>query len=418
MKTKWIGLAVLIAAGVIGTLWGTGHLDLKALAGLKAKDAGSGKQAKALKPPAVSVARPVTRKFVQTLRVNGSLIAREEVLVAPQIESQRIAELLVEAGDTVRKGQLLARLGTENLDTLVAQIDATIQRADAGMLRARSAITRAKAQLKEAEAALKRAKPLSRSGFLADSVLDQRQANATAAQAALAIAKGDLNLVASEKTEAEAKRREVLWRRSRAEIRSPVAGLVLARSAKLGAIATAVGEPMFRIAKDGEIELEGEVTAGQLHRIKAGQTVGIEIADIPKVRATVRMVNPRVDPETRLGHVRIFIGTAKNLRVGTYATGIIEIDQATGLAIPASAIMRDAIGPYVQIVNDNRVRTRRLTTGLSEAGFIEVRSGLSASDRVITKAGTFLGNGEAVTPVEAPLPGENSNAPSQQAKAG
>lgn len=418
MKAKWIGLMLLIAAGVAGTLWGTGHLDLKAVAGLQKKDAGSAEQTKALKPPAVSVARPVTRKFIQTLRINGSLIAREEVLVAPQIESQRIAELLVEAGDTVRKNQLLARLATENLDTLVAQIDATIQRAEAGMLRAKSAITRAEAQLKEAAAALRRAKPLSRSGYLSDSTLDQRQASATTAEAALAIAQGDLNLAASEKTEAEARRREVLWRRSRAEIRSPVAGLVLARSAQLGAIATAVGEPMFRIAKNGQIELEGEVTASELHRVKAGQKVQIVIGGLPEIRATVRMVNPRVDPGTRLGHVRVFIGDAKGLRVGSYATGIVETDQATGLAIPTSAVMRDASGPYVQIVNDNRVRTRRLTIGLNEDGYVEIRSGLSSNDQVITKAGTFLGNGEAVTPVEATLPSDNSSASAPQANAG
>jgi HlyD family secretion protein len=380
MKAKWIGLVLLIAAGVIGALWGTGQINLNAVAGLQKTFERSTNKAVTPQPPAVSVMRPANRKFIETLRVNGSLVAREEVLVAPQIESQRITELHVEAGDRVRHGQLLARLATENLDTLVAQIDATIQRTEAGMGRAKSSIIRAEAQLKEAAAALKRAKPLSRSGYLADSVLDQRQANATAAGATLAIARGDLNLVASEKAEAEAKRREILWRRSRAEIRSPVAGLILSRSAKIGAIATAIGEPMFRIAKAGEIELEGEVTSEQLHRIVPGQTVKIELAGRPSVSATVRMVNPRVDLETRLGHVRIFIGQATGLRIGTYATGIIETATAQGLAVPASSIMRDANGPYVQIVRKNKVRVRRLTTGLISAGYVQVRTGLSKDD--------------------------------------
>ena len=418
MKTKWIGLVLLITAGIVGALWGTGQIDLKAVTGLqKTLETPSNKSATP-QPPAVSVIRPANHKFVETLRVNGSLVAREEVLIAPQIENQRISELHIEAGDRVSQGQLLARLATENLDTLVAQIDATIQRTEAGMERAKSSIVRAEAQLKEAAAALKRAKPLSRSGYLADSVLDQRQANATAARATFAIARGDLNLAASEKAEAKAKRREVLWRRSRAEIRSPVAGLILSRSAKVGAIATAIGEPMFRIAKAGEIELEGEVTSDQLHKVVPGQTVKIELTGRPSVSATVRMVNPRVDLETRLGHVRIFIDQATDLRIGTYATGIIETATAQGLAVPVSSIMRDTDGPYVQIVRNNKVRVRRLTTGLISAGYVQVRTGLSIDDQVITKAGTFLGDGEPVTPVEADKPNQDTNASATYPKAG
>lgn len=418
MKAKWIGLVLLIVAGIVGALWGTGHIDLKAVAGFQNKFNSPANKTVAPQPPAVSVIRPANRKFVETLRVNGSLVAREEVLVAPQIESQRISELHVEAGDLVKQGQLLARLANENLDTLVAQIDATIQRTEAGMERAQSSIMRAEGQLKEAAAALKRAKPLSRSGYLADSVLDQRQANATSARAALAIARGDLNLAANEKAEAQAKRREIHWRRSRAEIRAPVAGLILSRSAKLGAIATAVGEPMFRIAKAGEIELEGEVTSEQLHRVAPDQDVKVVLTGRPSVRASVRMVKPRVDPETRLGHVRIFIGQATELRVGTYATGIIETATAEGLAIPASSIMRDIDGPYVQIVRKNKVRIRRLTTGLISAGYIQVKAGLSKDDQVITKAGTFLGDGEPVTPVEADTPNQDTNASATYPKAG
>ena len=411
MKTaKWIGLVVLIGAIATAALWSTGHLT--AVASLDGTSNTAGKTVSAYKPPAVSVIRPAARKFVETLRVNGSIVAREEVLIAPQIEGQRISELLAEAGDTVRKGQLLARLATENFDALVAQNDATLLRAEAGITRAGSAITQARAQLQEAAAALKRAKPLSRSGYLADSTLDQRQAVATAARAALAIAKDNLKVAESEQAEAKAKRRELLWRRSRTAIHAPVAGLVLSRSAKLGAIATAVGEPMFRMARAAEIELDGEVTSDQIHRLAPGQIVRIEIPGRPGINGTVRLVSPRVDPETRLGHVRIYIGPQAGLRVGTFTTGIVETASGQGLAVPANAIMRDDKGPFVQIVVDNTVRTRRLTIGLISDGYVEVRKGLTPSDRVVAKAGTFLGDGEGITPVE---PADASAAPRQPA---
>lgn len=399
MKTaKWIGLAVVVGLAVTGTLWGTGHLD--AVASLDRSGQAQPQTASTRKPPAVSVVRPKQHKFVETLRVNGSLVAREEVLVAPQIEGQRIAELLVEAGDTVEKGQLLARLATENLDALVAQNDAALLRAEAGIARAGSSITQAEAQLKEAAAALKRAKPLSRSGYLADSTLDQRQSVATAARAALAIARHNLKVAESERAEARAKRRELLWRRSRTAVHAPVAGLVLARSAKLGAIATATGAPLFRIAKAGEIELEGEVTSDQVHRLAVGQSARIALPGRGTFEATVRRIDPRVDPETRLGHVRLFIGAPAGLRVGTFTSGEIEVASSTGLAIPSSAVMRDADGAYVRVVESGKVQTRRIALGLASGGFVEVRQGLETRDRVIAKAGTFLGDGEPVTPVD------------------
>ncbi|MGI9478881.1 MAG: efflux RND transporter periplasmic adaptor subunit [Hyphomicrobiaceae bacterium] len=414
--SKWILGGVIIAAGVTGALWGTGHLP--AIASLDDTNATTRQPAAVLQPPTISVVRPALRAFTERLRVNGSLVAREEVLVAPQIEGQRIGALFAEPGDTVAKGQLLARLATENLDALVAQNDAALLRADANIARAGNAIDQAAAQLKEAAAALKRAKPLSRSGYLSGSTLDQRQAAASAAQAALAIAKDNLRVAESERADTRAKRRELMWRRSRTEIHAPVAGLILSRSAKVGAIATATGEPMFRIAKAAEIELDGEATSDQLHRLSVGQAVRIEVAGQPNLTGKVRLVNPRVDPQTRLGRVRIFIGPNANLRVGTFVSGTVETASGRGLAVPQNAIMRDRDGAYVQIVEDSKVRVRRITTGLASDGFTEVRTGLNASDRVIAKAGTFLGDGEPVTPVEPVETNHNKTHPGPQAKAG
>ncbi|MBU2534079.1 MAG: efflux RND transporter periplasmic adaptor subunit, partial [Alphaproteobacteria bacterium] len=339
MRLKWITLAFTVVAAALGALWAAGKVDLEAIAAWNDLEKPASAAA-TLKPPTITVVRPITRAFTETLRINGSLVPREEILIAPQIEGQHVSELLVEAGDYVEKGQLLARLATENLDALVAQSDAAIQRANASIAQAQSGITQAEAQLKEADASFARAKPLLKSGYLSQSIFDQRQAAATTARAARMIAGHNLKVAESEKAQAIAQRRELLWRRSRTEILAPAAGLILSRSAKVGTIATAVGEPMFRIAEAGEIELEGEVTSDHLRRLKPGQRATIIAAGAPEVAGTVRLVYPRVDPETRLGSIRIFIGRNDQLRAGTFASGSIRTAESAGLAVPVNAVMR------------------------------------------------------------------------------
>lgn len=399
MKLSHIALAGLLVVTTFIAVWFSGHLNSAANpAQPRISTATDGNSD--YKPATVSVVRPAERAFIETLRINGSLVPREEVLIAPQVEGQRIIELRADAGDIVTEGHLLARLATENLDAQVAQNQAAIQRANAAIAQAQSSIIQADAQLKEAAASLDRAKPLSKSGYLSESILDQRQATATSARAALAIARSSLKLAESEKAEAEARQQEFIWRQSRTVIHSPVAGLVLSRAAKVGAIATAAAEPMFRIAQAAEIEFEGEVTADQIHRLRPGQTVRLDIPGVEDVTGTVRLISPRVDPATRLGHVRVFIGPDQRLRVGTFAAGNIETARGSGIAVPASAVMRGEKGAYVQVVKNGNVETKWLRLGLQGDGYIEVRDGLTIADLVVAKAGTFLGNGERVTPVE------------------
>jgi RND family efflux transporter MFP subunit len=410
MSKSWLWLAAGTLIGALGATWATGNLDFGAIAGMHGK-ADKTKHTTTFRPPVVTVIEPTPRQFVETLRINGTLVPREEVLIAPQVEGQRIRELLVDTGDYVKKGQLLAHLATENLDSLVDQNAAAIKRTEAVIAQAASAITQAEARLAEATAALGRAKPLSKSGYMPQSLLDQRQAEATSARAALAIARDSLKLATSEKTQAEAQRRELIWRRSRTDIHATVDGYILSRSAKVGAIATAVGEPMFRIVKGSEIEFEGEVVSDELHLLEPGQTVSVSVAGIGMVTGTVRLVSPRVTPETRLGIARIFIGNDKRLRVGAFASGTITTSKSEGLAIPSGSVMRDNKGAYVQVVIADKVAVRRVEIGLTSDGYVEVRKGLTSSDQVIAKAGTFLGEGEQIQPLKVNNGTQQSTAP-------
>jgi HlyD family secretion protein len=205
----------------------------------------------------------------------------------------------------------------------------------------------------------------------------------------------------AESRSAEAQQRETAVRLARTEIKAPAAGIVSRRTARLGATASVAGEPLFRIIAKGEIELEGEVTETQLLRIKEGFPATVTIGPGRVVMGRVRMVLPEVDRATRLGRVRISLPDDPALRIGTFARGSIEIARRSGVAVPLSAVVYGREGPSLQVVVDDRVRSRPIRPGLTADGFIEVLDGVEAGELVVTRAGSFLRDGDAIRPVLA-----------------
>jgi HlyD family secretion protein len=350
-------------------------------------------------PPAVTVTRVVQQDFVETVMVTGTLVPRDEILVAPEIDGFRVLELRVDEGDTVRKGDVLATLVPTTLEAQVAQSDASLARGDAAIARAQSAITESEARLKEAEAALKRAAPLTKSGYLSESTFDQRDAAAKAARAQLVSAQDGLKLAVAEKQQVEAQRRELDWRLGNTEVKSPADGIVSRRTARVGGLALSAGEPMFHIVARGEIELDAEVPEAPLAKVKPGQKADIEVAGVGEVPGSVRIVSPEVNKATRLGRVRIFLGDSPQIRIGAFGRGTIKTADSKGLSVPLSAVLYGDRGPTVQVVRDGKIATADVETGLMAAGNIEIRKGLQQDDLVVARAGTFLRDGDAVRPI-------------------
>ena len=138
----------------------------------------------------------------------------------------------MDEGDRVKKGQVLARLVNDTLDAQLAQNDANLARSAAAIAQAESAITQAEARLEEARNAHQRGKPLRQSGYIAESVMDQREAAAKTAEALLTSARDGLKVTHAERGQIEAQRRELTWRRSKTDISAPADGLVSRRTAK------------------------------------------------------------------------------------------------------------------------------------------------------------------------------------------
>ncbi len=398
MKKALVALIVLATVGAGAYYWPRLAELLPLHASMRSEEAE--KAGQPTQPPAVSVAKVHVGNFVETVMVSGSLVPRDEILVAPEIEGLRVLELRVDEGDRVKKGDVLATLVQESLDAQVAQSDASLARADAAISKAQSQIVEATARLAEADAAFERAKPLKKSGYLSESTYDTRESAAKTLQAQLVAARDGLKFAEAEKGQVEAQRRELDWRRDNTQVTAPADGLISRRTARIGGMASSVAEPMFRIVARGEVELDAEVIETELGKVKVGQKARVSVAGAVEIDGTVRLVSPEVDKTTRLGRVRIFLGDDPRLRIGTFARGTIQTNRSRGISVPSSAVVFDAAGAFVQVVQDGKVKTSPITTGLISGGRVEVRDGLSDGDVVVTRSGTFLRDGDAVRAVE------------------
>ena len=399
MRKILIGVVLAIAFALISlTMVGKSLPRVSGPAGtMAAKDLGADDALAAV----VTVARVAPADFIETVLATGSLVAREEILVGPEVEGLRVTEVLADEGTRVKKGDVLARLVADTLDAQVAQNDAGLARSAAAIAQARASIVQAEARMVETRNALERAKPLRQAGHLTEAVFDQREQAARTAEAQLAASRDGLNLAEAEKAQVEAQRRELMWRRGRIEVTAPADGIISRRMARVGGYAAGAAEPMFRIVAKAEVELDAEVTETRIAAVKVGHIARVEVAGLGTIQGTVRLVSPEVDKATRLGRVRIFLGDNPGLRVGAFARGVIATANGSGLAVPISAVLYGPDGPTVQVVRANRVETRKITTGLAAGALVEVREGLQDGDLVVARAGTFLREGDAVRPVLA-----------------
>ncbi len=351
--------------------------------------------------PTISVIAARAQEIVDTILINGTLVAREEIMVGPEIDGLRITEIVADEGDRVTRGQVLARLTREMLDVHLTQNDALLARAAAAIAQARSQITQADAANIEATASLERSRSLAGKGFASQEILDQRVAAARSAVARLTAARDGLVFAEAEERQVRAQRAEIELRLARTEIRSPVDGIVSRRIGRIGGLTAMNADALFRIVAKGEIELEGEMPESRLGALKPGQSVRVEVAGLAPVQGRVRLVPAEVDRMTRLARVRVALPETATLRVGQFARGLVEVERRTTITLPLSAVVFDQDNATVQLVIAGKVAARRVTLGITAGGRVEIRDGVAAGDQVVLRAGAFLRDGDAVSAVPA-----------------
>jgi HlyD family secretion protein len=353
--------------------------------------------------PAITVSAVAVKPLSDRIFAGGLIQAVESVQVAPLIEGQPIQALLADVGDRVEAGQVLARLSKTTLELTRSQLLASVASARATVAQAEAQVLDAEAAADQAARVANRATALRETGNASQAALDQAMTGALSATARVTVARQSLEAARAQVTSVEAQLANVELNLTRTDVVAPVTGEVVARNAQVGAIASAAGQPMFTLTRDGALELRTELSERDLVRVAPDQAVTLRVAgSATAMTGKVRRVEPLVDVATRLGHARITLDSAGVLKAGMYADAEILVVRKMALAVPVTAISTGPEGATVmQVDADGRVRRVAITTGIRDGGWVEVVSGLSGGDRVVTKAGAFVRDGDRVRPVAA-----------------
>jgi RND family efflux transporter MFP subunit len=325
--------------------------------------------------PTVSVAQIGVSTVPSTISIIGTIGARYDMPIGVEGDGGRVTAVYVEAGDHVKQGQVLAHLNNSVLEPQVTNLEAALDQA------------RAEADLAQAE--YQRAQAVGASGALSAEETQKRKSSAVTAATHVKVAAAQL-------VEAQA-------RLARADVRAPANGIILTRNVEVGQTAMAGGDALFRLSKDGETELRGQVAEQDLPLLKVGQLVDVKLTGTSKIyQGRIRLLGAVIDPATRLGTAKVSLTPDPNLRPGAFARAEVTVSNAERAVLPQTAVLNDDKGSYVLIVNAQGKIERRAVrvTGMVSSG-VTVADGIDPKDQIVTTAGAFLQEGETVKPVVA-----------------
>ncbi len=352
--------------------------------------------------PAITVSAVETRHLRDVVLASGLVAPQEIIQVAPLIEGQPIEALLADVGDKVSAGQVLAQLSTSTLDLQKAQLAASLAAAKAQIAQAQAQVIAANSSAAEAQRTSDRTTKLKTQGSASQAAADTALAGSVSAQAQVSVAVQSLEAAKAQQTLVEAQLANVDLQLARTEVTAPFAGEITARNAQLGAIASAAGQPMFTLMRDGALELRADVAEGDLTRLVVGQTADLRLVGMVKtLTGKISLVEPSIDAVTRLGRVRIAIDDASAVRPGMYVEASILVHEGDATAVPITAVKSSGGKTSVMLVEGAVVSQRMITAGVRDGGWIEVLDGLKVGDEVVTKAGAFVRDGDHINPVVA-----------------
>ena len=322
--------------------------------------------------PVVTVVSPGRATVEGKISATGTIGARRQIPIGVVGEGGRVVSVAVDQGDWVRQGQLLVA------------VDRSVQNQQASGAAAQIGVARADASL--AQANLDRALKLVDRGFVSKADVDRLTATRDAAAARVRVA--------------EATFRELQARNARLNIYAPTDGLILTRSVEPGQTVGTGSQPVFTMARGGEMELLARLGEEDLAKIAVGTPVVVTPVGLERsYPGQIWQVQPTIDAQTRQGIARVALAYAPGLRPGGFASAVINSGTVVAPMLPESAIMSDDKGNYVYILDKgDKVVRRAVTTGLVTENGIAITSGLTGQERVVLRAGGFLNPGEKVRP--------------------
>lgn len=321
----------------------------------------------------VTAATVTLTNLRRTVTASGTVSAWEEVPVAAETGGLTAVAVYVDEGSYVRQGQVLVQMNDVLLRAQLRQQQAQVQLGEANVARD--------------DAALERAQQLKARGFLSQASLDTALANQRASNANLAAARATLA--------------QTQTHLAQATIRAPVAGLIISRSVTKGQIISA-GTELFRMVRDGRLELDAQVPETELAQVRAGQSATVTSSEAGTTAGTVRIVTPEVNASTRLGLARISLSPGAQLRPGMFARADIDVGDQPATTVPTGAVLyRDNKPGVFTLVADGRVHFQPVVI-LSRTDTQTAVTGVNVGAQVIVSGAGFLNEGDRVNVAQAP----------------
>lgn len=319
----------------------------------------------------VNLVAPQREDWPQVLAANGNVVAWQEAVIGAEVANYRIAEVLVQVGDSVKKGQVLARIDASTVASELAEAKASVAEFEAAEAEARGNAARAK--------------ELQAQGFYSKQMNTQYQTAEQSAGARLAAAR--------------ARQQAAELRLARTAVVAPDDGVISARRATVGSLSQ-VGEELFRLIRGGRLEWRAEVSSAELGRLTPGQVARLTGPSGETVEGTVRNVAPSVDPQTRNGLVYVDLPAVGAVRAGMFARGEFELGRQPALTLPQSAIVqREGFAYVFRLAADDRVSQVKVALGRRQGERVEIVSGVDEQAQVVATGGAFLADGDAVSVV-------------------
>ena len=322
---------------------------------------------KEAKKPAAQAPRAIRTTTIQYhpmsggVTASGVLMPREEAAVSSELPGYQVSKVYVDVQAWVRQGQPLVQLDDALLRAQIAQQAATTA---------------------QAQDAAKRVADLDTAGVLSGEDISQRRFQAQAAVAAL---------------------NNLKVRAARMTIRAPVSGLVMERMVRPGDISSST--VMFRIIRDGLVEVEAQVPEADLGKIKVGDPAQAVLPDGNTVWGKVRLVSPAVDNATKLGKVRVALPVRPDLRPGGFARAVFQGSNQAVIAVPEAAVRYSADGPMVTTVDStNHAHQLAVRTGQHANGWVELVQGPPVGTAVLLSGAAFVLEGDVIKTVPDTAP--------------
>ena len=327
---------------------------------------------KAAQAQTVSVVVPGRDTVARTINATGTLAARREIPVGVVGEGGRVLQVYADAGDWVSQGDILV------------SVDRSVQAQQAAALEAQIGVTRADLQLAQNE--LDRAMQLVARGFISKADVDRKTATRDATRARVNVANAQLA--------------ETRARNARLDIRAPVSGYVLERNVETGQTVSAGSGILFRIAKDGLLELQAKLSEDDLAQVDVGIPATVTPVGTDRVfSGNIWQISPMIDAQSRQGMARVALPFDKALRPGGFASVEIKSGAMTAPVLAESAVQTGPNGSFVYIVGkDNKVKQRPVKVGPVTANGLIIEEGLDGTERVVLYAGGFLNPDETINP--------------------